>query len=133
MTFEEMGKALDTFCDKYESCEHCPLKEASCDWDWDADNKEIVEMYNLAFPRGEEAKTITTTEDLVNHPSHYTNGGMECIDEMILIFGKEATANFCLCNAWKYRRRALYKNGEEDIQKSHWYINKYRELKGEAS
>lgn len=32
------------------------------------------------------------TDDTVNHPSHYTNGGMECIDEMILVFGKEAVA-----------------------------------------
>lgn len=71
------------------------------------------------------------TDDTVNHPSHYTNGGMECIDEMILVFGKEAVANFCVCNAWKYRRRALYKNGEEDIQKSHWYLNKYKELMDE--
>lgn len=72
-------------------------------------------------------------EDVVNHPNHYTNGGMECIDEMILIFGKEAVANFCLCNAWKYRYRALYKNKEEDMQKSHWYINKYKELSKELS
>ena len=66
--------------------------------------------------------------DAVNHPSHYTNGGMECIDEMILLFGSETVKHFCLCNAWKYRRRALYKSGEEDIKKSHWYINKYKEL-----
>ena len=47
---------------------------------------------------------------------------------MVLLFGKEAVAHFGLCNAWKYRRRALYKNGEEDIQKSHWYVAKFKEL-----
>lgn len=67
-------------------------------------------------------------EDIINHPNHYTNGGMECIDEMIMIFGKGVVANFCLCNAWKYRYRALHKNGQEDIDKSHWYIAKYKEL-----
>lgn len=67
-------------------------------------------------------------EDIINHPNHYTNGGMECIDEMLLIFGEETVAHFCLCNAWKYRYRALTKNGQEDINKSHWYINKYKEL-----
>ena len=31
----------------------------------------------------------------VNHPKHYTReGGMECIDEMLLIFGKEAVKIF---------------------------------------
>ena len=68
------------------------------------------------------------TKDNVNHPDHYTNGGIECIDEMLAVFGKEAVAHYCLLNVWKYRRRALYKNQEEDMQKSHWYMAKYMEL-----
>ena len=69
--------------------------------------------------------------DVVNHPSHYCQeGSMECIDEMVVIFGKPATMHFCLLNAWKYRKRAVYKNGEEDMKKSDWYINKYLELGG---
>lgn len=75
------------------------------------------------------------THDLVNHPSHYCReGAKECIDEMILVFGKEAVANFCLCNAWKYRYRAGAKNGEEDLKKSDWYLKKFEELyKGSSS
>ena len=65
----------------------------------------------------------------VNHPKHYTReSGMECIDEMLLIFGKEAVKNFCLCNSWKYRYRAADKNGEEDLEKSDFYMKKYKEL-----
>ena len=72
-------------------------------------------------------------EDVVNHPSHYCQeGSMECIDEMIAIFGKQAVMHFCLLNAWKYRKRAVYKNGQEDMKKSDWYINKYLELGGKA-
>jgi len=70
--------------------------------------------------------------DNVNHPSHYTQGGMECIDEMVLIFGREAVMSFCVCNAWKYRKRAMYKNGQEDMDKSDWYIKKYVELSNDA-
>ena len=67
--------------------------------------------------------------DNVQHPKHYNReGALEAIDEMILIFGKEAVKNFCLCNAWKYRYRATDKNGEEDLHKSDWYIRKYKEL-----
>lgn len=67
--------------------------------------------------------------DNVNHPKHYMReGGMECIDEMIAIFGVEAVKHFCICNAWKYRYRAADKNGEEDLQKSDWYIRKFKEL-----
>lgn len=69
------------------------------------------------------------TVDMINSPPHYCReGGMECIDEMIILFGKEVVKHFCLCNAWKYRYRAADKNGEEDLKKSDWYIRKYKEL-----
>lgn len=67
--------------------------------------------------------------DMVNKPPHYNReGAMQCIDEMIMIFGEETVKHFCLCNAWKYRYRAADKNGEEDIKKSDWYLAKYKEL-----
>jgi hypothetical protein len=70
--------------------------------------------------------------DSVNHPSHYNrDDSMECINEMVAVFGKEAVMNFCLCNVWKYRYRASDKNGEEDLKKSDWYMMKYVELKGD--
>lgn len=72
--------------------------------------------------------------DVVNHPRHYCrDGGMESIDEMVLVFGAEAVKNFCLCNVWKYRYRAADKNGEEDLRKSDWYMRKYKELCEEHS
>ena len=71
-------------------------------------------------------------KNMIDHPSHYTNG-LECIDEMVAIFGKTATQHFCLLNVWKYRKRALYKNKEEDMKKSDWYLAKYKELKESIS
>lgn len=69
-------------------------------------------------------------DDMVNHPPHYERGGaMECIDEMVMLFGAKEVMSFCKLNAWKYRYRAADKNGQEDIKKSDWYINKYKELK----
>ena len=55
-------------------------------------------------------------KDTVNHPEHYESGSYECIDEMIAVFGMSVVANFCLCNVWKYRYRALNKNGKEDME-----------------
>lgn len=73
-------------------------------------------------------------KEAVNHPIHYNReGSMECIEEMILVFGKNAVRNFCLCNAWKYRYRASAKNGEEDLKKSDWYMAKYKELQDYSS
>ena len=69
--------------------------------------------------------------DAVHHPKHYCrDGAMESIEEMLMVFGKEAVMHFCLLNAWKYRYRAANKNGDEDIRKSDWYMAKYAELKG---
>ena len=73
--------------------------------------------------------TAPTAVSMVDHPSHYqSENGMECIEEMILVFGKEAVKNFCLCNVWKYRYRASEKNGQEDMDKAHWYMKKFKEL-----
>ena len=73
--------------------------------------------------------TTLDTPDNINHPTHYCReGAIESIDEMELIFGKQAVKHFCLCNAWKYRYRASAKNGDEDLKKSDWYIRKYLEL-----
>lgn len=67
--------------------------------------------------------------EMINHPKHYSrDDAMECINEMILVFGVEATMNFCLLNAWKYRYRAADKNGIEDLKKSDWYMKLYQDL-----
>ena len=77
-------------------------------------------------------KVVKNENNNVNHPAHYNReGGMECIEEMLMIFGKDAVKTFCLLNAWKYRYRAGEKNGFEDIKKSDWYMNKFKELKEE--
>lgn len=70
-------------------------------------------------------------QNLISHPRHYNReGAMQCIDEMELVFGTEATANFCLLNCWKYRYRAgLKDDGFQDLEKSDWYMRKYKELK----
>ena len=69
-----------------------------------------------------------TSEDVVNNPKHYKLYSHECIDEMILVFGIEDVKAFCRCNIWKYRYRASAKNGEEDLRKAEWYMNKLEDL-----
>jgi hypothetical protein len=53
---------------------------------------------------------------------------MECIDEMIMVFGIESVMTFCLLNTWKYRYRSADKNGKQDIDKSDQYMRIYKEL-----
>ena len=72
-------------------------------------------------------------EDNVNHPSHYTQGKIECIDAMESAYGTEAVIMFCMCNAFKYQWRFNKKNGREDILKCQWYQNKMVELQNKLN
>ena len=75
---------------------------------------------------------MSENKEMVNHPAHYKrDGAMECIDEMLLLFGKKEVMSFCKLNAWKYRYRAMDKNGQEDINKSDYYIRMYKDLENE--
>lgn len=64
-------------------------------------------------------------EDPVNHPSHYEKQcSLECIDVMEACFDYDAVFDFCVCNAFKYLWRHKFKNGDEDLKKAAWYIDK---------
>lgn len=58
--------------------------------------------------------------DMVNHPPHYTKGGIETID---FIEAKELGYN--LGNVVKYITRADHKGDKhEDLCKARWYLNR---------
>ena len=65
-------------------------------------------------------------EDMVNHPSHYTQGEIECIEAIKYINNKlhtEGYEGYCLGNFIKYIWRCNFKNGWEDIDKAIFYLN----------
>lgn len=69
-------------------------------------------------------------KEMVNHPSHYNQGDMECIDGIVGAFGKDEAVVFCKINAFKYLWRLGYKDDEaQEIGKIKWYLDKYLELK----
>ena len=70
--------------------------------------------------------------DVVECPQHYVSTSIECIDAMIETQGVEAVKAFCVCNAFKYLWRHNSKNGDEDIKKANWYLNKAVELMGRS-
>ena len=60
--------------------------------------------------------------DTVNHPAHYTECSLECIDVMLAVFGRKAVTDFCILNAFKYMWRYEHKNGLEYLQKAERYL-----------
>ena len=136
MKYEEKQAILVDHCHRQNgTCQGC-LFNTPEDWCGNYTEDDIPEaeidkaLTKLGIPLEDEVVEIEEpTHNVISSPSHYCReGAMECIDEMILLFGKEVVKSFCLCNIWKYRYRSTAKNGEEDIKKSDEYIRIYERL-----
>ena len=66
-------------------------------------------------------------DDAVDHPNHYNDGSIECIDAIQAALTEEEFIGFCKGNALKYIWREQWKNGMEDLQKAAWYLNRATE------
>ena len=66
-------------------------------------------------------------EDLVNHPPHYNNGKIECIEAIEAMLTHEEFVGYLRGNSLKYRWRFRYKNGIQDLDKATWYETKLKQ------
>jgi len=65
--------------------------------------------------------------DLVNHPSHYTAGGIETIDAIEAMVGQPGwlpRTGYNLGNVLKYLWRHASKGGLESPKKARWYLER---------
>ena len=60
--------------------------------------------------------------DMVNHPPHYTAGGIECIEAIRAALTPDEFRGHCKANAIKYIWRERNKGGDESIRKAIWYL-----------
>lgn len=131
MTIEEKANAIKKYCNGTTCTGGCPLyniERNTCFEEYKLHPNEIERNYNIIFGSGETAEDpVGKHEDPVNHPSHYTAGGVECIDAI--------TAALCKyedpVDAWlagqviKYLWRAPLKGKyKEDIEKAQFYLNR---------
>ena len=62
------------------------------------------------------------SESVVNSPSHYLSGDIECIDAMVAAFGEEQVRIYAKINAFKYLWRDGKKDSSSDcLRKASWY------------
>ena len=62
--------------------------------------------------------------DAIN-PTHYTRGGVECIDAIeSATVDKRGIEAACTANVIKYLWRYEAKNGLEDVKKARWYLER---------
>lgn len=67
-------------------------------------------------------------QDNVNHPSHYTQGKVECIDAIEAGMSEEMFEGYLkgCCN--KYLWRYKMKGGSESLRKAQWYLDRLIKL-----
>lgn len=78
------------------------------------DEPAIADMVKAAVPRF----------DNVNHPSHYTQGAVECIDALKASMTKEEFIGYLKGCQMKYVWRYRMKGGVEDLRKARWYLDR---------
>lgn len=63
---------------------------------------------------------------MVNHPPHYTSGGIECIDAIAaaLSVHKDPMSAWLTGQVLKYCWRFPLKNGVEDLKKAQFYLDR---------
>jgi hypothetical protein len=62
--------------------------------------------------------------DNVNSPAHYTVGQIECIDYIQDKLTEEEFRGYIKGNVLKYITREKHKNGDEDLRKAKWYLDR---------
>jgi len=73
----------------------------------------------------EETPTLTGVVDKVNHPEHYTKGGIESIDYMKSNMTTVGFCGFLEGSVKKYLHRFRYKGKPiEDLKKARWYLDR---------
>lgn len=84
--------------------------------DWDKARQAYIKSLDEAIIE-EEA------QDIVNKPAHYNNGDIECIDYIKQQLGDDFGA-YLEGNIIKYLHRYKYKNGQQDLKKAQWYLDR---------
>jgi hypothetical protein len=85
---------------------------------------KVIDLTRAGSPIRPKARLATSADfpkhDPVNHPAHYTTGGIETID-----FIEAKKLNYNLGNVVKYITRADHKgNRIEDLKKAKWYLER---------
>ena len=145
MTRKEKEIILCHYCDNRTfNCTDCPLSKK-----YDKETNEYTDTYACVFDEMsddmlnkcynwykeldqascENAEDSCCNKepnvDMVNHPDHYTQGRIECIDALkAATVSKTGIEAVCTANAIKYLWRYEEKNGIEDVKKARWYIDR---------
>jgi len=88
-----------------------------------------LELINMGGGQARWVRKEEPKADMVNHPPHYTAGGIETIDFIQAKLTPEEFRGYLRGNILKYSSRAGLKgDADEDLGKMVWYANKLKSL-----
>ena len=119
-----LQKYLADFMGQQNGLSPTPLLDAGLIYAGGPNNTWALTELGVEMLNGEGAEPV---EDVVNHPAHYTKGGIECIDAIRAALTPEEFRGYCKGNAIKYSWRERHKGGNEDLKKASWYLTKISE------
>ena len=107
-------------------CAECPHTYGYAEKPYycDIDDWERIQRYRKCWDREvEEREENEMKDDNVNHPSHYTQGGIECYKAIEASMTPEAYKGYLKGNVLKYVWRYEKKGSEiENLRKAEWYL-----------
>ena len=62
--------------------------------------------------------------DLINHPEHYRQGEIECIDAIAAALTPDEFRGYCKGNVLKYVWRERHKGNAQSLKKARWYLDR---------
>ena len=140
MTIDEMRNKLTEYCYGFIHCENgCRLRKPGgfCRWN-DLSDESTEDCYHfliaegligkpeqpeINFVKAERNDEVKPTNDAVQHPSHYTQGGIECIEAIRASMTADGFCDYCKGNIIKYIWRWRDKGGVEDLRKASVYLD----------
>lgn len=82
------------------------------------------QTFTMTFTTADQ-KITETINDVINHPEHYTQGGIECIDAIrAAVTDKPPYEAWLVGQIIKYIWRYNFKNGVEDLRKAQFYMDR---------
>ena len=129
MTINEKREILHGYC-RCTSCSNCILRDGN--WTTTSVNSECLWIDNSPEADLDRAIAIINADDMVavendpvNRPSHYTAGGIECIDAIAASMTPTEYAGFLkgqvLKYVWRYRLKG---KPAEDLKKARYYLDR---------